>query len=99
VIIPVHSIRVPNAPGRAIFDCFRFDDNGKAAEHRDAIQDIPVKAANSNGMFWENGRMRLLLHGLDPANECGRRCMDIDRLNAGTDNEIRRMTNLMGASR
>ena len=51
VIIHVHSIRIPNTPGRAIFDCFRFDDNGKIVEHWDAIQDIPVKAANSNGMF------------------------------------------------
>jgi predicted SnoaL-like aldol condensation-catalyzing enzyme len=51
VIIHVHSIRVPNTPGRAIFDCFRFDENGKVVEHWDAIQDIPVKAANQNGMF------------------------------------------------
>ena len=51
VIIHVHSIRVPNTPGRAIFDCFRFDDNGKVVEHWDAIQDVPVKAANPNGMF------------------------------------------------
>ena len=51
VIIHVHSVRVPNTPGRAIFDCFRFDDNGKVVEHWDAIQDVPVKAANPNGMF------------------------------------------------
>ncbi len=51
VIIHVHSIRVPNTPGRAIFDCFRFDDNGKVVEHWDAIQDIPAKSANENGMF------------------------------------------------
>jgi predicted SnoaL-like aldol condensation-catalyzing enzyme len=51
VIIHVHSIRVPDTPGRAIFDCFRFDENGKIVEHWDAIQDIPTKAANSNGMF------------------------------------------------
>ena len=51
VIIHVHSIRVPNTPGRAIFDCFRFDENGKVVEHWDAIQDIPAKAANPNGMF------------------------------------------------
>ncbi len=51
VVIHVHSIRVPNTPGRAIFDCFRFDENGKIVEHWDAIQDIPVKAANPNGMF------------------------------------------------
>ena len=50
VIIHVHSTRVPNTPGRAIFDCFRFE-NGKVVEHWDAIQDIPVKAANANGMF------------------------------------------------
>ena len=35
----------------AIFDCFRFDENGKIVEHWDAIQDIPVKAANPNGRF------------------------------------------------
>jgi predicted SnoaL-like aldol condensation-catalyzing enzyme len=51
VIIHVHSIRLPNTPGRAIFDCFRFDENGKIVEHWDAIQDVPVKAANPNGMF------------------------------------------------
>jgi len=50
VIIHVHSLRVPNTQGRAIFDCFRFE-NGKIVEHWDAIQDIPEKSANSNGMF------------------------------------------------
>jgi predicted SnoaL-like aldol condensation-catalyzing enzyme len=50
VIIHVHSVRLPNTRGRAIFDCFRFD-NGKIVEHWDAIQDIPEKSANSNGMF------------------------------------------------
>ncbi|MBN1567527.1 MAG: ester cyclase [Acidobacteria bacterium] len=50
VIIHVHSIRVPGARGRAIFDCFRFD-NGKVVEHWDTIQDIPEKSANTNGMF------------------------------------------------
>ena len=50
VIIHVHSIRLPDTRGRAIFDCFRFD-NGKIVEHWDAIQDIPEKSANSNGMF------------------------------------------------
>ena len=38
VIIHVHSMRVPNTRGRAIFDCFRFD-NGKIVEHWDAIQE------------------------------------------------------------
>jgi len=51
VIIHVHSIRIPNTQGRAIFDCFRFDENGKIVEHWDAIQDIPEKPANPNGMF------------------------------------------------
>ncbi len=51
VILHVHSIRIPNTPGRAIFDCFRFDDSGKVVEHWDAIQEVPVKAANPNGMF------------------------------------------------
>jgi predicted SnoaL-like aldol condensation-catalyzing enzyme len=51
VIIHVHSIRLPNTRGRAIFDCFRFDDNGKIVEHWDAIQDVPENAANQNGMF------------------------------------------------
>jgi predicted SnoaL-like aldol condensation-catalyzing enzyme len=50
VVIHVHSMRLPNTRGRAIFDCFRFD-NGKIVEHWDTIQDIPEKSANSNGMF------------------------------------------------
>jgi len=50
VIIHVHSYRLPNTPGRAIFDCFRFE-NGKVVEHWDAIQEVPEKAANPNGMF------------------------------------------------
>jgi predicted SnoaL-like aldol condensation-catalyzing enzyme len=50
VIIHVHSVRVPGTRGRAIFDCFRFD-NGKIVEHWDTIQDIPEKSANENGMF------------------------------------------------
>jgi predicted SnoaL-like aldol condensation-catalyzing enzyme len=50
VIIHVHSIRLPNTRGRAIFDCLRFD-NWKIVEHWDAIQDIPEMSANANGMF------------------------------------------------
>jgi len=50
VIIHVHSLRLPNTLGRAIFDCFRFE-NGKIVEHWDAIQEIPEESANKNGMF------------------------------------------------
>jgi predicted SnoaL-like aldol condensation-catalyzing enzyme len=50
VILHVHSVRLPNTRGRAIFDCFRFED-GKIVEHWDAIQDIPENSANPNGMF------------------------------------------------
>lgn len=50
VILHVHSIREPNTRGRAIFDLFKLE-NGKIVEHWDAVQDIPEKAANPNGMF------------------------------------------------
>jgi predicted SnoaL-like aldol condensation-catalyzing enzyme len=50
VVIHVHSVRIPNTRGRAIFDCYKFE-NGKIVEHWDAIQDIPEKSANPNGMF------------------------------------------------
>ncbi|CZJ03778.1 polyketide cyclase [Legionella pneumophila] len=50
VILHVHSIREPGTRGRAIFDLFKLED-GKIIEHWDAIQDIPVKSANSNSMF------------------------------------------------
>jgi len=50
VIIHVHSVRIPGTRGRAIFDLFKLED-GKIVEHWDAIQEIPEKSANSNGMF------------------------------------------------
>jgi predicted SnoaL-like aldol condensation-catalyzing enzyme len=50
VIIHVHSVRIPNTRGRAIFDLFKLED-GKIVEHWDAIQEIPESSANSNGMF------------------------------------------------
>jgi predicted SnoaL-like aldol condensation-catalyzing enzyme len=49
VVLHVHSTR-GDGPGRAIVDIFRVQD-GKVVEHWDVIQDIPEKAANSNGMF------------------------------------------------
>ena len=50
VIIHVHSVRIPGTRGRAIFDLFKLED-GKIVEHWDAIQEIPEKSANLNGMF------------------------------------------------
>jgi predicted SnoaL-like aldol condensation-catalyzing enzyme len=50
VILHVHSIREPGTRGRAIFDLFKLE-NGKIVEHWDAVQDIPEKSANTNGMF------------------------------------------------
>jgi predicted SnoaL-like aldol condensation-catalyzing enzyme len=49
VVLHVHSTR-GDGPGRAIVDIFRLE-NGKVVEHWDVIQDIPEKAANTNGMF------------------------------------------------
>jgi predicted SnoaL-like aldol condensation-catalyzing enzyme len=49
VVLHVHSTR-GDGPGRAIVDIFRVK-NGKVVEHWDVIQDVPEKAANSNGMF------------------------------------------------
>ena len=50
VILHVHSVREPGSRGRAIIDIFRLE-NGKIVEHWDVAQDIPEKAANTNGMF------------------------------------------------
>ena len=50
VILHVHSVREPGTRGRAIVDIFRLE-NGKIVEHWDVVQDVPEKAANSNGMF------------------------------------------------
>jgi len=50
VILHVHSIKEPGTPGQAIFDLFRLE-KGKIVEHWDAVQPIPEKSANKNGMF------------------------------------------------
>jgi predicted SnoaL-like aldol condensation-catalyzing enzyme len=50
VILHVHAVRTPGTAGNAIVDIFRLD-KGKVVEHWDAVQPIPDKAANANGMF------------------------------------------------
>jgi predicted SnoaL-like aldol condensation-catalyzing enzyme len=50
VILHVHAVREPGTRGRAILDIFKLE-NGKIGEHWDVGQDVPEKAANSNGMF------------------------------------------------
>jgi predicted SnoaL-like aldol condensation-catalyzing enzyme len=50
VILHVHAVREPGTRGRAIIDIFKLE-KGKIVEHWDVAQDLPEKAANSNGMF------------------------------------------------
>jgi predicted SnoaL-like aldol condensation-catalyzing enzyme len=50
VILHVHGIPEPGAPGLAIVDIFRVDGD-RIVEHWDVIQQVPEKAANNNGMF------------------------------------------------
>ena len=50
VILHVHAVRDPDTRGRAIVDIFKLE-NGKIVEHWDVAQDVPEKAANTNGMF------------------------------------------------
>ena len=50
VILHVHSVREKGSRGRAIVDIFKLE-GGKIVEHWDVVQEVPEKAANSNGMF------------------------------------------------
>ena len=53
VVLHVHSVVIPNSPGRQIVDIFRVK-NGNVIEHSDVIQEIPVAIfppINDNGLF------------------------------------------------
>jgi predicted SnoaL-like aldol condensation-catalyzing enzyme len=53
VVLHVHSVVIPNSPGRMIVDIFRVE-GGKVVEHWDVIQEIPVALfppLNDNGLF------------------------------------------------
>jgi predicted SnoaL-like aldol condensation-catalyzing enzyme len=50
VIVHVHAMREAGTRGFAIIDIFRLEGD-KVVEHWDAVQPIPEKAANNNGMF------------------------------------------------
>src|SRR5882757_4928317 len=50
VILHVHAVREPGTRGNAIVDIFKLE-KGKIVEHWDAVQPIPEKSANTNGMF------------------------------------------------
>ena len=50
VHVHVHAMREPGTRGFAIIDIFRLEGD-KVVEHWDAVQPVPEKAANDNGMF------------------------------------------------
>ena len=42
---------IPGEGDFAVIDIFRFDEEGKIAEHWDVQQEIPSSSENNNGMF------------------------------------------------
>ena len=50
VVLHCHQIW-PNDQDYAGIDIFRFDAQGKVAEHWDVLQVIPSESANANGLF------------------------------------------------
>lgn len=50
VIAHVHVVIEPGTPGNAVIDIFRIED-GRIAEHWDAMQPISGSSANANGIF------------------------------------------------
>lgn len=50
VIAHVHVVIEPATSGNAVIDIFRIQE-GRVAEHWDAMQPVPDRSANANGMF------------------------------------------------
>lgn len=50
VIAHVHVVIEPGTRGNAVIDIFRIED-GRIAEHWDAVQPVPEHSANTNGVF------------------------------------------------
>jgi predicted SnoaL-like aldol condensation-catalyzing enzyme len=50
VIAHVHVVIEPGTPGNAVIDIFRIEE-GRIAEHWDAMQPISESSANDNGIF------------------------------------------------
>lgn len=51
-LVALHTHQVWPGDGEYVtMDFFRFDERGKICEHWDAIQKVPTKAENDNGMF------------------------------------------------
>ncbi|MER5869321.1 nuclear transport factor 2 family protein [Streptomyces sp. NPDC002044] len=51
VMVHANPVNEPGTRGVAVLDIFRFDENGKIAEHWDTVQDVPATTANGNDMF------------------------------------------------
>ncbi len=51
-LVALHTHQIwPDSDEYVTMDFFRFDDNGKIAEHWDAMQHIPESSANKNTMY------------------------------------------------
>lgn len=50
VVAQVHVIIHPGDRGNIVVDIFRIE-NGRVAEHWDAVQPIPLESKNENGVF------------------------------------------------
>ncbi|MER5539496.1 nuclear transport factor 2 family protein [Streptomyces mirabilis] len=51
VLVHANPIYEPGTRGVAVMDIFRFDEQGRIAEHWDTVQVVPATTANGNDMF------------------------------------------------